>query len=272
MNFRLASRKLIHEFINTSSVVKTDKWQGMKVGNTHTMLEMINPTFKYGVPQSIDQLQADIDPDLPWAEDHFQERVSGIPSNPGETYKYWPYYGADDLVRSGGKFSHTYQERYWPKEANGGPAAHLYHRGIRYEYGDLHDLITHLFHDPFTRQAYLPVWFPEDTGVVHGGRVPCTLGYHFMMRQVFNGDLGKERLELMVFYYIRSCDLVRHFKNDVYLTSRLLQHILATLKGMTKDGSFGWHDVSCGNLIMHISSLHCFKSEFNRMKNKFHAS
>ena len=67
------------------------------------------------------------------------------------------------------------------------------------DYGDLDDVVTLLTNDPLTRQAFLPMWFPEDTGVVHGTRVPCSLGYHFMQRD------GR----LSITYYIRSCDIVR---------------------------------------------------------------
>jgi hypothetical protein len=59
--------------------------------------------------------------------------------------------------------------------------------------------------EPFTRQAFLPIWYPEDTGSVHGERVPCTIGYHFIRR----GDW------VHVVYYIRSCDFFRHFRDDI---------------------------------------------------------
>jgi thymidylate synthase len=88
-------------------------------------------------------------------------------------------------------------------------------QGIRYEYGDLDDVVNLLYEHPFTRQATFPIFFPEDTGAVHGGRIPCTLHYHFLRR----GD------SLHLWYAIRSCDAVRHFRDDVYMATRLCQWV-----------------------------------------------
>jgi hypothetical protein len=67
-------------------------------------------------------------------------------------------------------------ERYWPKYINWAqdeePQDAMF--GIRYNYGDLNDVVDLLARSPATRQAVLPVWFPEDTGAVHGERVPCS--------------------------------------------------------------------------------------------------
>ena len=75
--------------------------------------------------------------------------------------------------------------------------------GIRFSYGDFNDVLDLLEKEPFTRQAFLPIWFPEDTGCHHGERVPCTIGYHFMRRGNF----------LSVVYMIRSCDYIRQSCN-----------------------------------------------------------
>jgi thymidylate synthase len=87
------------------------------------------------------------------------------------------------------------------------------HNGIRYEYGDLMDVVEQLRKNLYTRQAVLPVFFPEDTGNINNVRVPCSLHYHFMFRQGL----------LHMRYDMRSCDFVRHFRDDVYLAARLLQ-------------------------------------------------
>jgi thymidylate synthase len=193
---------------------------------------------------------------MPWAEDHFKERICGTPLNPGEQYKNWPWYKHDNKWRDNDKFTHTYMERYWPKiitdkitpEGNHGRIM----QGIRYPYGDLSDMGKLLQNDPYTRQAYLPVWFPEDTGVIHGGRVPCTIGYHFILRDN----------KLNIHYQIRACDALRHFRNDVYLTCRLLQWILEELKGGNSP-KFDWSNVTPGILTMDIISFHVFKKEIN---------
>jgi thymidylate synthase len=118
------------------------------------------------------------------------------------------------------------------------------HRGIRYQYGDLNDVVEQLRRDESTRQAYLPIFFPEDTGAVHGGRVPCTLGYLFVMRYGF----------LHCTYYIRSCDFFRHFRDDVYLACRLTLWMTDQLNSGTP-----------GVLNMHIANLHCWKSELEML-------
>ena len=231
--------------------IQTRKWQGMEVDERFLMKEQLNVHFRYAMERTRAATQQSISPDMPWAEMHFIERVSGQPLNPGNTYTIWPYYGGDKEIRGSGVFTHTYMERYFPKHANPTENDNDELRGIRYEYGDLGDVIAHMVDQPLTRQAYLPVWFPEDTGVLHKGRVPCTLGYHFIIRD------GK----LHCNYYIRSCDLVRHFKNDVYLTVRLVQHILAKLQADPK-----FNEIEPGFLNMYITSLHCFKAEYNQIK------
>src|SRR3546814_17811567 len=70
---------------------------------------------------------------------------------------------------------------------------------------------------PYTRQAYLPVWFPEDTGSASGQRVPCTLGYQFLIRETPAGKV------LHIIYNMRSCDFMRHLADDIYMTIRLAQ-------------------------------------------------
>ena len=185
---------------------------------------------------------ADIKPDLPWADDHFAERVSGIPHNPPPSEAWWPHATSNDTFKTAGdKFSHTYPERFWPIQA-GTKNFEKPNMGIRFRYGDLNDLIKLLVKEPLTRQAYLPIFFPEDTGAHHGQRIPCTLGYHFIRR----GDY------LHVVYYIRSCDFVRHFRNDIYLTVRLLLWVLEQTK---------WQNVSPGTFVMHVTSLHCFVND-----------
>jgi thymidylate synthase len=129
-------------------------------------------------------------------------------------------------------------ERYWTPEL----------KGIRYNYGNLRDVVDLLAKEPLTRQAYLPVWFPEDTGAT-GRRVPCSLGYHFIQRSGF----------FHIVYYIRSCDFTRHFRDDIYLTYRLWDWVLRELQ---KEHSF-WKTVELGMFTMHISSLHMFINDYN---------
>lgn len=230
--------------LSKAPVVRVGEWQAiqnqdMPQANT---IEVEDLSFKISIPQSGEELQKLIEPNLPWAEDHFQERISGIPLNPPPSSSWWPFAQQDNSeFKQNQLFSHTYPERMWPKFTKqlGG-----IQQGIRYNYGDLDDVVRLLRERPGTRQAYLPIWFPEDTGAVDGQRVPCTLGYHFLIRD------GK----LKIVYYIRSCDFYRHFRDDVYMAARLGQWMAAEV------------GVQVDTLVMHISSMHVFEPERGRLE------
>lgn len=242
--------------------VHVGHWQGMDVKSNPQMAthELMDYSFTCGISPLLDVLKVEIKPNLPWADDHFLERVGGVGLNPGEQYKNWPYYKRqqeNDVHRvEEGQFSHTYMERFWPNNIRKNTSNNLYkdYHGIRYRYGDLNDILVLLLREPLTRQAFFPVWFPEDTGSVHGGRVPCTLGYQFMMR---DGHLH-------IFYPIRACDYLRHFRDDIYLACRLLLWVLEELR---KSDPETWMYIRPGDLRMQIYSLHVFAGEVGRLTN-----
>jgi hypothetical protein len=253
------------------AMVDVGEWQSIRgdIPQAKT-IELQDVHFPLAIPPTVAELQEEVKPTLPWAEDHFLERVSGEPLNPPPSASYWNKNkkAVDEhrTINEGGtlKYSHTYPERFWPKQA--GPpflgevdmaARSKVNSGIRFEYGDLQDVVSLLTESPYTRQAYLPVWFPEDTGAVHGERVPCSLGYHFLLR---NGRLN-------VYYFIRSCDFIRHFRNDVYLAARLCQWVEEACYDLSGWGGEpnAWSNVCPGNLIMQISSLHIFEAERKRL-------
>lgn len=226
----------------TGFTPESTKWQGIEA--PAPMLETLFVNFGCVMKEDVDLLDAEIRPNREWADEHFNERVDGVPWNPPPSSERWPYRRKDyEDVSDQGKFSHTYPERFWPV----GPGEPR--MGIRYRYGDLDDLISLLLRDPFTRQAYLPVWFPEDTGAVHGGRVPCTLGYWFVVR---NGYMHMN-------YGIRSCDYFRHFRDDIYLAARLMLYLRNRLRQL-QHGEF-WDSISLGLFTMNIGSLHCWRTE-----------
>lgn len=130
-----------------------------------------------------------------------------------------------------------YYSRFWP--CGSGPSV-----GVRFRYGDLNDVVARLKTNLLTRQAYLPIWFPEDTGAPDGVRVPCSLGYHFMVRE------GKLHLT----YHIRSCDFMRHFRDDVYMAVRLAQWVWQQL-------GEDYNHLRMGELTMHIGSFHIFEGD-----------
>jgi hypothetical protein len=104
-----------------------------------------------------------------------------------------------------------------------------------------------LLHSPYTRQATFPIFFPEDTGA-DGRRIPCTLHYHFLLRNN----------QLHLWYPIRSCDLVRHFRDDLYLACRLLLWVLEELREreLRTDNPQLWMDVDPGTLFFTAYSFH----------------
>lgn len=225
--------------ISNGRTLKQEKWQARET--TISMFEALNFHGSMDIPESPEDLAKITKADLPWAENHFMERVCGYPLNPAPSFISWPYYGKDNLWRDQetGQFSHTYPERFWTPSL----------QGIRYEYGNLGDVVNQLLEEPNTRQAYLPMWFPEDTGVKHGERVPCTLGYHFILRDN----------KLHVYYPMRSCDYRRHLHNDLYMAGRLAQWVISQC---SNQDTF-WRQVKPGKLTIHIVSLHVFDGEQN---------
>ena len=219
--------------------------------------ELRHVQLQMKLPELPHELIEMVNPNLPWAEDHFQERVSGKPLNPPPSHEWWPYQqgGNSNHRDKVGIFSHTYPERFFPKFA--GPmglqpnedATVISNVGIRFAYGDLYDLLDILVRNPYTRQAYLPIWFPEDlSAALDRQRVPCTLGYHFMMTQQ----------SLDITYHIRSCDFMRHFRDDVYMAGRLCQWVVSYLNDNLDEGNDPWVP---GTLVMNIGSLHCFEGD-----------
>jgi thymidylate synthase len=215
------------------------RWQAQEVSDPDRVtVELRHEALSFTVGwDTVERLTFRTGANQPWVEEHFQERVSGEPMNPPPSSERWPFKvaGHKDHVDERGEFSHTYPERFWASRATG--LLPFTGDGIRYPYGDLEHVLEMLDRDPNTRQAYLPVWFPEDTGAQEGQRVPCTLGYHFL-----SDPLGF----LDVSYFIRSCDLIRHFQDDVYMAARLLQWVATNT------------DMKAGTLRMYIGSLHRF--------------
>lgn len=263
--------------------VRVPEWQSLDVKDKPmgVTYEIQNAVIEVPIPNHPDDVVTEVKPNMPWAEEHFLERVSGAPLNPPPSHRNWPFAQSgnkDHLADE--KFSHTYPERMWPKKAGdlqrGGPGFGTpdnqhglgYGLGIRFSYGDLMDVADQLRKSPLTRQAYLPIWFPEDTGAVHGERVPCSLGYHFLIRE---GQLN-------VTYFIRSCDFIRHFPDDVYMAMRLGQWIRDEVNkrnqgiaSVSENAPFPSKPapVLMGNLNMHMVSLHIFGGDLPRMRELY---
>lgn len=272
--FAYTREELRKAFLSPAAMpVKGTRWQGVDVSSKPEMAtrELLNTSFHVPLRglENPGYWAADTEANLPWADIHFEERIGGEPLNPGESWKSWPWGHSADKFRNAasGKFDHTYMERFWPKFAGRTRDVHGHlqtsyvgknfktRRGIRFDYGDLNDLVDHLVRDPLSRQAYLPVWFPED-GTCNGRR-PCTLGYHFINRYDY----------LHITYYIRSCDYLRHWGDDCYLAVRLLLWILSRCR----ERDDRWKSVRPGMYTMHIVSLHVFENDYRKLESEVQA-
>src|SRR5438045_2232613 len=89
-------------------LVNVPTWQALDVvdkpqSRTHELCDL---SLWIEIPEESLLLQALVKPNMPWAENHFQERVCGEPLNPGETYKEWPWYrGNVETHKEQGQFS-----------------------------------------------------------------------------------------------------------------------------------------------------------------------
>lgn len=229
--------------------VHTEKWQGKKIKHDpkYTMIETLNLSFSCQMSPDIKEIGKQINPNFAWADEHFKERVCGLPLNPPPSHERWPYAQKNNAEFGGNeKFSHTYPERIWPKFASDIPNSKM--SGIRYEYGDFNDVVELMSREPSTRQAFLPIWFPEDTGSVTGERVPCSIGFHFIRRSDW----------VHVVYYIRSCDFFRHFRDDIYLCAKKVFWLIEKLREKDPEN---WNHVKPGMLTFHCTSLHAWAVE-----------
>lgn len=267
---------MVSDLLETKPV-HTGEWQAMNTaGSSAHATHELEDVSLYWAQMPDDRVQ-DMIPyvDLDWAAEHFEERVSGKPLNPAPSHERWPYaIGGNARHITGQVFDHTYPERFWPQfpgktgrnqgwndPVSGVPVLSqptsdgMY--GIRFRYGDLGDVVDLLARSPLTRQAFLPVWFPEDTGAHHGQRVPCTLGYHFMQR---GGRLS-------VRYYLRSCDVYRHLSNDVFFTAALTNWVCDQVRDKTRD-QYQFVNMQPGSMAMHVSSLHAFVGDRDKIEKR----
>jgi thymidylate synthase len=263
---------LLSVLLREAPAVRTERWQGVAANNDTR--ELLNVNFE--VPLDIyetgmadlDHWAKDIKPNREWADAHFQERVGGQPLNPGETWRQWPYALRADRFRTSERFNHSYMERLWPMYARRtedgklpnqlpGQPRHYPDRdnrpkfGIAHGYGDLQSLVELIALEPFTRQAWIPLFFPEDTGKSDGGRKVCTLGYQLIQRDG----------QLHIWYPLRSCDFIRHFRDDCYLAIRLLYWVIDQCQQINPDA---WMHVVPGTFQFHATSLHVFESDVGK--------
>lgn len=158
-----------------------------------------------------------------WVKEEFQERVAEHYVNPGEAWKIrekvWKQF-----LNVEGRFDYSYNERF----------------GVQ-----LKSLIVELKIHPNTRQAILSIWREQDVFRLGGvKRVPCSIYYQFLIRQ------GK----LHIIYNQRSCDIMTHFGNDIYLAWKLMEYVALNTGNKP------------GYLYHNIASLHCYQKDWEDLK------
>jgi len=235
-NFREAEGEIKRDLKEMGLQIVANRMQD-KTGDFNT-LELIN----YGYTILEPRLE-DLNPVMPWAEVEWVERRQGIegnPVNPGRSFAHrtnvWDEFieidgrpvpagkkWTDEPVPVGSitQMAYTYPERF---------AMNWQVRKIIYE----------LRNHPASRQLFVSMWDPhQDIDRIGDRRVPCSLGWHFMLRD------GK----LHMTYYMRSCDFMTHWHNDCWLALKLL-HYVAKAAG-----------VEPGQYCQFINSFHVYEKD-----------
>jgi len=203
--------RIFQSAIEMAGEVARDLWEmGIRYQSTTVQDQQVanNPKFQtielfgYGytltlyedVQHLIDHFGLNAD----WVFNEEDERLHKgllfLPLNPGRAWelnkKFWTPFLRD------GKFAYSYAER-WQEQ-------------IDY-------VINELNIRPNTRQAIMTMYDRHQDMLNWGGRdrVPCSISYQFMIRN----DM------LHLIYNQRSCDFVKFFGSDVYLTIQLLKHV-----------------------------------------------
>jgi thymidylate synthase len=154
---------------------------------------------------------------LEFANQDFLDRIGPEPVNPGKAVELDESGVLKPYLDEEGKFSYTYSER------------------MCYQ---LPRIIQLLKDYPDTRQAYMAIWqLDRDVDKLESGRVPCSLGYHFFLRDG----------ELSMLYSMRSLEVSTCIGYDIYTSSRLLEYVAEAV------------GAKVGFLQFWVGSLHRFK-------------
>lgn len=169
----------------------------------------------------------------------FKEWIHGA-ENPGKAWRRdpetWAPFLTDDM-----RFTYTYPERFHNLEGLGTNQINI--------------AINSLNKNRRTRQAFIGVWNPKEDSphiLREGaeGRVPCTIGYHLLVRPVDGVD------RLFMIYTMRSLCVSWNLWNDLWLVTHLYDHIYSHVSRLLgKDGD----SVQPGPIILQAGSLHLFE-------------
>jgi len=207
-----------------------------------TTLELVNYGFTVLEPD-IEHLR----PTMPWAEVEWVERRRGINGNPVNPGKSWlqrrnlweefleidrlplpPKTGVPnsfDIPGCSLQLAYTYPERFAMNS-------------------QVRKVISELRKNPFSRQLFVSMWDPHtDIDRIGHRRVPCSLGWHFILR---NGKLH-------ITYTMRSCDFINHWANDCWLTIVLLKYV-------AKEANY-----EVGQFCQFINSFHVYEQDVSEV-------
>lgn len=232
-NCREAIIEIGRELKKVSVVIQGQTMQDKNIADNPDFNTREIQAFSFAI---IDTSDKDQMPNLTreWAEAEFLERIGypeafGLdserrqPSNPGLAYlkrkEVWEEFLVD------GKFAYSYSERmFW----------------------QIDPIIDELQKNPATRQAIIRIHDNFiDLKKLGKDRLPCSLQYHFMIRDN----------ELDIIYTMRSSDFVTHFCNDIYLAIKLQEYIASQINRFT------------GKFIFFCSSLHIYRKDWKVLTN-----
>jgi len=180
-----------------------------------------------------------------WCDAEFGERVDPNMINPGLAWKIRREVWSPFLR---GNTPHPYAS--YPGQLTDPYFDYTYNERLNWGH-NLDRIIIELYANPDTRQAWLPIFHREDVGKMRSdNRIPCSLGYYFMIRE---GQLNMT-------YIQRSADLVQHFGNDVMLAWLMMEHVFNRLLE-------GGMNIKLGYLTHHIFSLHSYKKDWDKLEN-----
>jgi Thymidylate synthase len=201
--------------------IKVDNAMMQDKAGSFPTLELIN----YGYTVTHPEVQ-DLQPTMPWAKREWDDRVAAVMGSPSPLGTAWQ-------TRADEKMDWSEFIEYDGKPLPPGislermkqlsPHARLDPMRLAYSYGErfaLNDqvmrVIRELRRNPQSRQLYIAMWDPhQDSERLGSRRVPCSLGWHVMLREGL----------LHITYSMRSCDFVTHWQNDCWLTLMLLDFI-----------------------------------------------
>lgn len=251
-SFPEAFSEIVRDLAEMGVSVRTSSVQDKQLAETdqYDTVELQNYCYTVTSPKF-----EDLKPVQPWADAEWIERrdgAQGVPRNPGKAWQLrsedegdnitWEdFLEVDDKPRSThvsavdhrGEALKLFSD---PKQRHRVKFAYAYPDRLS-RYAQVENVISALKNDPMSRQAYVAMWDAEDSLKLGQRRVPCSLGWHFMIR---GGQLD-------IMYFMRSCEFSTHFQNDIYLAMRLQEYIAERV------------GVPRGNYGHFMSSFHCYK-------------